>query len=367
MSERSPEKVPGRFRMALLLASPVVLVSVAILSMSIIALARMAGLDGSNADAGLARIGGDLALVIVTRPGPDLAAARALIVGWGVVLPAVALVAGSLTAWWLAGRVGARVERARSEVIAADSERQGRLQEVVHELRTPLAILGTNLELATGVVEPEGNRYIDAARRAVGRMSRTVDDLAGHGQLAVEAEAGPVALADIVASVVEEHAGPGRERGVAMRPDGAEHVIVHGVDGGALRTALGNFVTNAIRLAPRGSRVTVSWGEEPAWAWISVSDDGPGLPPHHHARAFERGWQGPHDLHRHTGSGLGLTIARQLTEAQGGAVTLESEEGGGATFTIWLPLDLGSHRDQVVAADGVHPLARPWATSSASV
>ena len=60
-------------------------------------------------------------------------------------------------------------------------------------------------------------------------------------------------------------------------------------------------------------------------------------------------------------AGLGLTISRQLTEAQGGAITVDSQEGLGSTFTIWLPLEPGADRREVVAPDQVHPTIRPWA------
>ncbi len=112
-----------------------------------------------------------------------------------------------------------------------------------------------------------------------------------------------------------------------------------------MRIAIGNFLSNAVRMAPQGSSVGIDWGRLDDWAWITVIDEGPGLAPHLHARVFERGWQGHHERERGAGNGeagLGLTIARQLTEAQGGAVTVESEEGGGSVFTVWLPLEIGA-------------------------
>ncbi len=105
-------------------------------------------------------------------------------------------------------------------------------------------------------------------------------------------------------------------------------------------------------MAPQGSSIGIDWGRLDGWAWIAVIDEGPGLAPHLHARVFERGWQGHHERERRPGNGeagLGLTIARQLTEAQGGAVTMESEEGGGAVFTVWLPLEIGADLRAVVA------------------
>ena len=60
---------------------------------------------------------------------------------------------------------------------------------------------------------------------------------------------------------------------------------------------------------------------------------------------------------------LGLTITRQLVEAQGGVVTIESDEGLGTTFTMWLPLSAAASDRDVVGADRLHPVARPWAAA----
>jgi signal transduction histidine kinase len=155
--------------------------------------------------------------------------------------------------------------------------------------------------------------------------------------------------------------------GIFVTARGVLPTIVPSVDPAAVRIAIGNFLSNAVRLAPAGSSVSVDWGPSGSWAWLAVSDEGPGLAPHHHSRVFERGWQGSHDRHRANGSGeagLGLTISRQLTEAQGGAVTVDSEEGRGSTFTIWLPLEPAADRRQVVSPDQIHPAIRPWARES---
>jgi signal transduction histidine kinase len=320
-----------------------------------------------TARAGLARLGDALTLVIVTDDGSaaTVAGTRDFVVVWGLVLPATALIPAIFAAWWLAGRVLRIVGRANSEVETADDERRNHLQEIVHELRTPLAVMGVNLELAATQVDPDSDAspHIGAARRAVGRMARTVDDLDGHGHLAVESQGGPVDLAAVAEAAVAEHAGPAQAREVHMMLAGRSSTIVPAADSAAVSTAIGNFLNNAVRLAPRSSAITVDWGEVGDWAWISVTDEGPGIAPHLHARVFERGWQGPYDRGRGVaseGAGLGLTIARQLTESQGGAVTLESEEGGGATLAVWLPLDLEADQGKVIAVDRVHAATQPW-------
>lgn len=352
--------------MALLLLTPALLLVVTAVTVSVLTLSRLPTGTGGSAEAGLARVGNDLALVIVTDVGGSVSDTRETIANWGLLAPAVGLVLASIGAWWMSGRVEETVFTARSKVNIADAERRSRLQEVVHELRTPLAVMGTNLELASLDSPSKESAYIDAARRAVERMARTVDDLEGHGRLAVEQEERPVELGSLVESVGAEHVGPGRATGVSVLVRGSGVLFVPSVDSGAVRAAVGNFLSNAVRLAPSGSVVIIDWGAHDEWAWVSVTDQGPGLPEHFHARVFERGWQGPHDRDRSGkgGSGLGLTIARQLTEAQGGLVTLDSEEGGGATFAVWLPLTHTADDLTVVAPDGVHPVVRPWQRDS---
>jgi signal transduction histidine kinase len=331
---------------ALLLAGVVMVASLAILLSD----------PGETTDAGLAQVGDDLALVVVVDEGVTDG-----LIDAGLLAPALALIPALVLAWWVAGKVKRVVTKAQAEIATADAERKSRLQEVAHELRTPLAVMGTNLELAS-LETPGDTGYIDAARRAVDRMARTVDDLAGHGRLAVEQGDGLADLGQIAQAAVAEHTGPGLANGVMVRAIGAMPTFVPSVDPAAVRTAIGNFLGNAVRLAPAGSTISVDWGEVGSWAWLAVSDEGPGLSPGLHSRVFERGWQGSHDRHRAEDgdAGLGLTISRQLTEAQGGAVTVESEEGAGSTFAIWLPLEAGADRCDVVARDQVHSVMSPW-------
>lgn len=348
----------SRIRLAFLILSPVLLMTLGSVVAALSMLANIGSPQVAGPDAGLARVGDDLALILVADGAFEVAAARQAIANWGLLAPAVLLSTGSVLAWWIAGRVQSKLRSAADSIEVAEQRRESHLHEIIHELRTPLAVMGTNLELAAATTSE--SRYLEAARRAVMRMSRTVDDLAGHGHLAVKTDVDPVDLAAIAEWVGQEHAGPERAREVFIRVAGTGSVVLEGVDGAALRTVVGNFMSNAVRFAPKGSVVGIDWGVHEGWAWLSVSDQGPGVAPSDHARVFERGWQGSHDRDRKSGSGLGLTIARQLTEAQGGHVTLDAEEGGGATFAVWLPLSETADPEAIVAVDGVHPLARPW-------
>jgi signal transduction histidine kinase len=264
------------------------------------------------------------------------------------------------------------VDRMLARLDAAKQEQQRRLHEVVHELRTPLAVATTNLELARTApgLDDDAATRLDAGLRALERMGRTVDDLANHGRLALHTSSeSRFDLAVEVAALGTEHEGPAGQRGVRLVASGPEHLDVPG-DRSALRTAVGNLLANAVRLAPAGSTLTLAWGCWRDWVWVGVRDEGPGLAPADHARAFERSWRGRYDADRDRRGpppvageqprGLGLTIARQVVEAQGGRLTLASAEGSGSTFVVWLPARPEAEGAEIVAADGVHPLVDPF-------
>lgn len=308
----------------------------------------------AEAQAGAVRLADGVAVVVIADDAEDAAAAaRRDALQWVLVALAASVIPATAVSWVVSARVLGRVDDAAAEVELREQERRRRLDEVIHELRTPLAVAGTNLELAASdpAIDPDTGRLIDAARRATERMSRTVDDLAEHGRLAVDAS-DSIDLAAVARAVVTEHAGPARARSLQLGVAGSAKLPVPAGDRAAVQTALGNLVNNAVRLAPGGSTVTVTCGERAGWAWAAVTDEGPGIAAADHHRVFERGWRGRHDRHRDRGDdqrGLGLTIARQLTEANGGRLTLDSDEGVGSTFTVWLPMTSDAREADITA------------------
>ncbi len=364
-----PSRARLRARLAVGLSVSALAVA-ALVAIGAAALASWRSVDPQpTTQAGAARVGDRVTVVVVAEDGADEAAglARRDALRWMLVALGASLVPAVAIGWFTAGRMLGAVDRAMKDIEDVEAERRLRLQEVVHELRTPLAVVGANLELAsTGApLDHESAGFVDAARRAAERMSRTVDDLAGHGQLAVLPGDGPLDIGAVVRFVVAEHVGPARARGLYLVAGQGAGPIVPMADRAALRTVLGNLVGNAVRLAPAGSTVGIEGGEHRGWAWVAVIDEGPGLPRRFHGRVFERGWRGRHDRDRDGDAshehGLGLTIARQLTEAHGGRLTVDSEESSGSTFTVWLPIAPDAEVGHVVARDGVHPVDRPWA------
>jgi signal transduction histidine kinase len=215
------------------------------------------------------------------------------------------------------------------------------IQEASHELRNPLAVLRTNLDVvmddpASG---PDDFRAAgEVALRATSRMSSMVDDLllyAHHERPDIHRD--PIDLASVVSETVGDFAAAAATAGVDLRAEVAERLAVVG-DPVALRRGLANLLSNAIRVSDPGTSVLVAAGHDDEMVWISVRDEGPGIDPDDVEHVFQRFWRGDLPSAREHGrSGLGLAIVRQIAEGHGGQATVRSTVGVGSTFTIWLP------------------------------
>lgn len=228
----------------------------------------------------------------------------------------------------------------------AFGEQRRFIQEASHELRNPLAVMRTNLEVALADPEQSAEDLQHAAEvvsRAAERMSRLVDDLLLYAREETpEMERAPVELSAVIREEVDEFLAPATARGLDLVCDAPRDVWVVG-DENALRQMLANLLANAVRLAPEGSTVRVEGGQGDGTVFVAVADEGPGIDPADQPKVFQRFWRGEgrekrgeHDGDR-SRSGLGLTIVRQLAEAHGGRVELESAPGSGSVFTVIIP------------------------------
>ncbi|MEC9203242.1 MAG: HAMP domain-containing sensor histidine kinase [Actinomycetota bacterium] len=215
------------------------------------------------------------------------------------------------------------------------------IQEASHELRNPLAVLRTNLDVVMHDPrsEPEDFRAAgEVALRATSRMSSLVDDLllyAHHER--PDVHRAPIDLASVVSETVADFAAAAESAGVELRAEVAERLQVVG-DPVALRRGLANLLSNSIRVSDPESSVLVTAGHDDEKVWISVRDEGPGIDPDDVDDVFQRFWRGDLPSAREHGrSGLGLAIVRQIAEGHGGQATARSTVGVGSTFTIWLP------------------------------
>jgi two-component system OmpR family sensor kinase len=248
----------------------------------------------------------------------------------------------------------AALARTLNELLARLQGALGRQREFVasagHELRTPLANLKLELELAQrqGRTSSELREAVHSANEEVNRLARLAESLLF---LADSDEATPLVLMKhqdvvaVIAATVNSFSVLALDRGVTLELT-APPATELSFDDLAMRQVIENLLDNALRYAPLGSSILVVVRSEsaraessPAWLVIDVLDEGPGFAPDYLSRAFERFSRpdGGRDRRR-GGTGLGLSIVKSLIEAHAGTVQVANRGDGGARVRIRLPM-----------------------------
>jgi signal transduction histidine kinase len=221
-----------------------------------------------------------------------------------------------------------------------EASRKRLLGDVAHELRSPLTNLQCQIEaVRDGLAAPDESamRSLHEETLLLGRLVDDIRDLAlaeaGRLPLHPERVHTPAAVDSALAAV----SPLATERGVSLRADAARSPDVH-ADPARLAQILRNLLANAIAATPRGGSIEVRGATEDGMIRIEVADTGSGIAAEHLPRVFERFYRADPARARETGgAGLGLSIVKQLVEAQGGRVFVESEPGRGSTFGFTLP------------------------------
>jgi signal transduction histidine kinase len=205
------------------------------------------------------------------------------------------------------------------------------MQNLSHELATPLTpIIGYVKMLRSAKLGPlteQQSRALESMAISVERLSRTIDNLVDFA--ALEGGVGTIERADFdllatVREVFEETKAKAKSRRVHLDVQGAVGQAAFG-DARKIRQAISNLVDNAIKFSPHGSEVLVRISEEQQKLWVEVYDQGEGVDPAESEGIFEpffHAGRGAED--RLPGAGLGLPVARQIVEAHGGRIHVES-------------------------------------------
>jgi signal transduction histidine kinase len=207
------------------------------------------------------------------------------------------------------------------------------LADTSHDLRTPLAVIRSNVDV---VADDEAATVADwqevggIVQRNTEKMSEMIDGLLATARLQTgKAQAVTLSLEDLVVAKGTELAKPLAEKGISLVVD-TSPAVVEGVPV-SLDRAFTNLLDNAIVVSQPGSEIRIGSGMDRDWAWMAVADQGPGLPEEPESGRI----------------GLGLSIVEQIAEAHEGAlVSALGPHGKGTTMTIWLPAD---------GAEGVPP------------
>ncbi|HEX5500997.1 MAG TPA: ATP-binding protein [Thermomicrobiales bacterium] len=232
-----------------------------------------------------------------------------------------------------------------AENLARSQElRQQLVADVAHELRTPLANIRGYLEaIEDGLVRAD-EATLQILREEAAQLNRLIDDL----QELAQAEAGvlrldrhPADLGELIEHTLAAARARATEREIALVAAAEPDLPPVEIDAQRIAQVLQNLLGNALRHTPPGGRIEVGARRAaPATVEVWVADTGSGIAPEDLPHVFERFYRADSSRSRATGgSGLGLTIARQLVLAHGGAIGATSEPGRGSRFTFTLPVE----------------------------
>jgi signal transduction histidine kinase len=210
-----------------------------------------------------------------------------------------------------------------------------------HELKTPLTLIRADAEvLARDLAAPTERDLIGDLVAETERMDRLISDLLllarlDAGKLAVAHDA--FDLSTVLAETAERFRARATAEGVGLEVESSGELTARG-DPERTSQILAILIDNALRHTPPEGTVTVVGSSDDRWVEASVADTGPGIPPEHLPRIFDRFYRAEAARTRGGGgSGLGLAIAYDLVRAQDGHITVENPETGGAVFRLKLP------------------------------
>ncbi len=233
----------------------------------------------------------------------------------------------------LTERFGEMAER----LAEAETQERNFLMSVSHELRTPLtAIRGHIAALREGVVvDPELREHsLEVVQAETRRLERLVDDILDLAKLEAHrftVLSEEVDMEQLLHRAYDTFADEARRRSIDYRVEMSRRPVIVS-DGDRVLQIVDNLLSNAFRATPDGGRIVLGLAQENGTISVSVEDTGPGIPREKRERLFR-----PFVSEAAGGTGLGLTIARELSGALGGRIQLESELGRGSRFELLLP------------------------------
>jgi len=324
--------------------------------------------EASDASGGWHETGAALAL----RVAPHLWETTAFRIGMIVAFAAALLVAFRLRESTLRARA-AELERVVRERTATLRERERELADrndelrsldrakthffanVSHELRAPLTLtigpLEDLRERAGG--DPQIDRWLDIALRNARRLLRLVNQILDVAKLeagAMRLELRQMDLTPFTRGVVAAFESVAERKGIRLSLE-APDSLIGSFDPDALEKILTNLLSNAIKFTPSGGTVSVAVTTEPGQVGLSVKDSGAGIPADRLPRVFERFYQvNPLGASPHPGTGIGLSLVKELVELQGGTIKVESSSRG-TTFTATIPGGSATSAQPTIAAE----------------
>lgn len=218
------------------------------------------------------------------------------------------------------------------------------LSSVSHELRTPLAIIRENVSLVSdsvlGPVNARQQTQLEHALQGIDRLTTIVNDLLDISQIKagkMHINRGNADFRDVLHEVYQTFLTTAKERAITLEEQCPSSLPAVYIDTKRIRQVLINLVGNAFKFTPNGGTITLTAELKDNLVLAAVRDTGPGIPPEHLSRVFARFFRTDSAVSQ-PGTGIGLAICKELVEAHGGDIWVDSSLGVGTTFYFTLPL-----------------------------
>src|SRR4030043_914217 len=221
---------------------------------------------------------------------------------------------------------------------------------VAHELRAPIAAVEQQLTVIlnkmAGEVTEKQEQLLNRAKERTRGLLNLIKDLLDLSKI----EAGkmvqykePLALQEVIQRVVDLMKVEAENKKIELQFSAPSSVSLILADRNSMDGLLTTLISNAIKYTPEGGKVWIDLGEEGGFVKASVSDTGIGIKKEDLSRIFDKFYRvKSSDTRQIVGTGLGLSIVKSIVDAHLGSISVESEEGGGTTFTVLLPKESGA-------------------------
>ncbi len=233
---------------------------------------------------------------------------------------------------------------ANEELRELDKMKSAFVSQASHDLRTPLtAIKGSLDNLILGVAGELNEKQLRIMRRAtnsVDRLTNLVNDILDlsrieSGRMVLEKK--ELSLRQSIEHVIHEVKPAADLKRITLTASGTTNALTVTADPGKIERVVSELLNNAIKYTLEGGRIEVYTGRKQGMIYLSVKDSGIGMSSEECAKIWDRFYRTPASQNAAKGSGLGLSIAKELIEMHGGKITVESQPGQGSLFTITLP------------------------------
>ena len=276
----------------------------------------------------------DLDRARVTSSRHELAVMLTTVLGLLASLGLATIVMRKLSQQWREAQTATAT--AKREAAA----RQELLNIVSHDLRSPLTAVTMGAALLAETQPP--NKHVNAINNAAARMRSLIDDVLDAARM----ETGAITLhrsswevGALLERAVELFSARAAKAGVTLRVERPAEIVEALGDAERVVQVLSNLISNALKFTPSGGEIVAgaSVAGPSHDVTFRVNDTGPGISSEEQSRLFQRYWQGSEGTHRRGSLGLGLYICKNLVEAHGGTIWVESVPGSGSSFCFTLP------------------------------